>query len=506
MKPRQLLIVASVCVCCTCHAMPNAFGVELSHGRQVVLNRGLQIQSLIWANAPGVSDIDLWKTANFTTWNIWAMSVPWIPSGTQWGRLYDYPFQPTSAKYLDTWHPEAMSHLDQFASFQYGDEIGKSSGVIGNPTLMADMRTTFDAWRSLYPNTLVYTNFAGYREVNNQAGLRTYMQTTHPDMLCMDVYPSFSFSNGARNDWYAKMQGFRQVALEGWDGTGRTPIACGQYLNMYRESYGDAKPSESYVRLQQNASWAFGHTFVSAFVYNDPISTNVVSVMFDSAGDTQPNEVFGYVAETNRQSRNLGQALTRLVNTDIRMIPGSGKSVSGTGVTQWNADGYWTKAGIPSTGGYLDYLSAITPTVSEGGPIDTTYNDILIGYFKPLKDDNSGFTFADGLHFMIVNGSASGTAAASAQWYHVDFDFAGTDFDSLVRMSRDTGRVELVPLTLQSGSNYAFDLYLPGGTGDLFAFWDSSNPLPTPEPGALGMLAIGLGGMAAYTWKKRNTR
>jgi hypothetical protein len=478
----------------------------LSHGRQVVLNRGLQIQSLIWANGPGLSDVDLWRSANFTTWSIWNLSAPWIPSGTQWARLYDYPFQPTSAKYLDTWHPEAMSHLDQFASLQYGDEIGKSNGVIGNPTLMADMRTTFDAWRGLYPNTLVHSNFAGYREVNNQAGLQTYMRTTHPDMLTFDYYPNYSFPTSDRNTWYSLMQGYRQVALEGWDGTGQQPIAYGQFLNLYRSSYRGAKPSESYVRLQQNASWAFGNSFVSAFVYNDPISTGLAAAMFDSAGDSLPNEVFGYVAATNRESRNLSPALARLVSTDICMMPGSGKSISGTGLAQWNSSGTSLNAHSANTAGYADCISAITPITGLGGATDTSYSDVLVGYFKPLLESNPGFTFADGLHFMIVNGSATGTAAASAQWYHVDFNFAGTDFDSLVRMSRDTGRVELVPLTLQSGSNCAFDLYLPGGTGDLFTFWDSSNPLPTPEPGVLGMLVIGLGGMAVHTWTRRNTK
>ena len=161
-----------------------------------------------------------------------------------------------------------------------------------------------------------------------------------------------------------------------------------------------------------------------------------------------------------------------------------------------------------NTGGYSDYLTSITPTVSQGGATATSYSDILIGYFKPLLADNSEATFVDGLHFMIVNGASQGTAAASAQWYHLTFDFTGSGFNELVRLSRDTGKVEAVSLTHISGSQYYLDLNLPGGTGDLFGYWNSSNPLSSiPEPGTLTLLGAGLIGTLAYAWRKqRHTR
>jgi len=114
---------------------------------------------------------------------------------------------------------------------------------------------------------------------------------------------------------------------------------------------------------------------------------------------------------------------------------------------------------------------------------------------------------------MLVNGSsgAQGTAttagslaSASAQWYHLTFDFTGSNFNELVRLSRDTGMVEAVPLTLISGSQYYLDLNLPGGTGDLFTFWNSSNALPTiPEPSVVTLMLTGLLGTLAYVWKRR---
>lgn len=218
--------------------------------------------------------------------------------------------------------------------------------------------------------------------------------------------------------------------------------------------------------------------------------------MFDSAGDSQPNAVFNYVAGANRESRNLGPALVRMLSTGIFMKPGSGKSVSGTGLTTWSAH-----AG--NTTGYTDYLTGITPTTTQGGTTATSFSDILVGYFKPLQSNNNDATFVNGLHFMIVNGSAAGTAAASAQWYHLTFDFTGSSFNSLVELDRNTGLVDLISLTNTGGSTYSLDWNLPGGTGDLFAFWNSSNPLPTvPEPSSLLLLGTGLAGMLAYVQRK----
>jgi len=309
------------------------------------------------------------------------------------------------------------------------------------------------------------------------------------------------------------MQIYRTAGLAGNDGAGTSPIPYAQYLDLYRSSYTAATPSESFVRLQQNASWTFGYSMVTAYVYNDWD----VGAMFDSAGDGSPNAVFNYVAETNRQSRNLGPALTRLVSTDIRMIPGKysdytwwqGNHIDTlplpSGISPW-ASGH-VHGDIKGNNGGSDYITGITPITGPGGGANSTYSDVLIGYFKPLLASNPGCTFADGLHFMIVNGASQGTAAAAQQWYHLTFNFTGSDFDSLVRLSRDTGKVELVALTPTGSSNYYLDLNLPGGTGDLFGYWDRSNPLPSvPEPGTVVLLSNGLIGLLAYAWRNMKKR
>ena len=496
MKLCPSYVIVFLCVFSLWHIAINAKGVELSRGRQILLDRGLQIQGLAFRCNSLPIDYDRWNATNFTTLNAWNSSSQIVyetPVGTPWGRVYE-----------DNWWemPSDPALLDNLVSLQYWDEREPDATFTNNS------KARFKDWQTMYPNTLAYTNFYGHQI--DATELATYMQAAEPDMVMFDTYPPFDFPTPNRNMWYSYMQKYRTAGLAGNDGTGQQPIPYGQFLNLYRSDYTKSLPSESYVRLQQNASLAFGYTFISAFVYNDPNYSGVVSTMFSSSGDSSPTPVFDYVAEANRQSRNLGPALVRLVSTDIQMIPSKnpwGYNTVPSGISAWSS-------GTADTGGYTDYITSVQPTGWQGGVNDTTYSDILVGYFEPLLADNSGCTFANGLHFMIVNG-ATGTstaynapgdpASASEQWYRISFDFIGSDYDSLVRLSRDTGEVELVELTHTVNSAYYFDLNLPGGTGDLFAYWDSSNPLPTiPEPGAIIMLFTGLMGLMAYArWNRR---
>jgi hypothetical protein len=448
-----------------------------------------------------------------------------LPAGQRWSRLYD--ITKPSTKYLS---PNELPYANRLTMYLYDDEL--SDAQISDPARLSDMAATYADWRQRYPNAMVGSNFTG--TMPNDANLVNYMQVTQPDLLTFDDYVGdYDFRAEERDRWYTAMQRFRKAGLAGNDGTGTTPLAYGQFLRLYRTALTiEPLPTESFVRLQQNVSWAFGYTFVDAYTYNTTPGSSGSAAMFTTADDSTPNAVFNYVKETNRQSRNLGPALVRLVSTDVQMIQGSNYTSLPDGVSRWgqsDTNGDIQKllsSHTANTGGYTDYITGIAPMVSKGGAIDTTYGDILIGYLKPLLSDNKGCTFADGLHFMIVNGSvgpgtsgavpvdangvvdstalAAGTADALAQWYRVMFDFTGSNFDSLVRLSRDTGKVELVTLTPMGGSTYALDLYLPGGTGDLFAFWDRSNPLPSvPEPGALVLVTTGLIGMMAYAWRRR---
>lgn len=447
---------------------------NVSRGRQVTLQRGFQLQALTFTlPQDGFTNLELWKSANYTTFNFWDRSdidgdtFAQFEPGQQWGRVWG-----GGPPNLDGLYPQERAHHSTLTDIQWYDE------VLDTMQRLPEIATQFRAWNTNHPNALAHANFHGLREVGSVAGLANYLQATKPDVLTHDDYPPFSFTGSGRTNWYSIMQTYRTTALAGFttdSGTNSGPVPYGQFLNLYRDSYSDPIPSESYVRLQQNASLAFGYTWLSTFIYNRPVSLGLSPVTFNSDGDENPNALFGFLADTNRQTRNLGNALVRMVSTDIRMIRGRNGVFTNSlpsGLSSWSS-------GTANTGGYADYITSIQPTTSAGGANDTTHADVLVGYFNPLKTDNSDFTFVDGLRFMIVNGSAAGTASASAQWYRVNFDFTGSNFNSLVRLRRDTGGVELIPLTNVGGSAFAIDLNLPGGTGDLFGFWNSQTPLPS---------------------------
>jgi hypothetical protein len=457
---------------------------------------------------------EMWSRTGFTSIQIThqnASLIAGLPSNSLWGRSF-YPGV-EDYRYLADGE---MQHANEYLSFRYGDELLD----VADPARQNDMRTTYDNWNTLYPNTLAFTNFWGGQLDAN--ALKSYMETTRPDMLMFDHYLGL-FST--RETWYAEMCKYRTTALAGFDGSGTKPLPYAQYTRAFlRNGYSDPLPGESFVRVQHFASWAFGYTFTSAFVYNTPFNAEpgtAYSAMFSTEGDSNPTPVFGYVAETNRQSRNLGPALVRLVSTDIRIIPATYAThqerywdwgwkyrtvddnlAMPEGISEWSRGA-----------GGDNYITGITPLGNDNG-VSHVHGDVLIGYSRPLLASNPGCTFADGLHFMIVNGrgtsesewwdSTGTTAESMAEWYRLTFDFTGSQFDSLVRLSRETGQVELVALNPLGASRYSLDLYLEGGTGDLFRFWDSSNPLPSvPEPGALVLTATGFIGLLVYRRKQR---
>lgn len=88
---------------------------------------------------------------------------------------------------------------------------------------------------------------------------------------------------------------------------------------------------------------------------------------------------------------------------------------------------------------------------------------------------------------MIVNGLIDPTLGANVQQnVHLTFNFAGTRINSLQRLNRSTGIVEVVPLVSDGGSSYHLDLVLSGGSGDMLKFntgapFLTSQATPTPN-------------------------
>jgi hypothetical protein len=463
------------------------YRLPISRGRQVILNRGLQIQALVNPIVPPTGpDINLWLSANFTTFMPWHTSTDNNPSilaqlaaaGAQWSR------ESFISSYLASWE---LPYLDNFVTMQYQDELFQT------PEVLASEKSSFATWNMLYSNALAYTNFSASNEVTM---LHDYMQFTHPDMLMFDYYPSITFPENDRNTWYFEMQKFRTLGLEGNDGTGKKPIPYGQWLNLYRRNSAVGFPSESYVRLQQFASWAFGYTFIEAYMYNASGFDTVVPVMFDTNGEQ--TVVFDYVADANIESRRLGSALVRLLSTDVRMKVGEHYVGQEKVWDFWPLFYHWEDVYEPNSlpTDLLAWNTTVDPyitniSVTNLGPYNNGHpGDLLIGFFKPLHESFDGSSYSNQKYFMIVNGLINYTEDDSSAYYcrqaiTIDFNFGTSGINSIQRMKRTDsnsdgiGDVETIiagssydglTFTSLGGNTYSMVLTLPGGTGDLFKY------------------------------------
>ena len=185
--------------------------------------------------------------------------------------------------------------------------------------------------------------------------------------------------------------------------------------------------------------------------------------MFSGVDDSIPTAKFDQVAETNRQSRNLGPALVRLISTDVRMIMGKHGS---SGVTNTTPAGVTT--GLAETPGYLMSVSPTNlGTLNNGKP-----GDVIVGIFKVLHESFDGDQYNNEKYFMVTNGlsDGSGTAAQTQQQIRLTFDMGSSGITSIQRLSRNTGTVEIIPLTADGNGGYYVDIVLDGGTGDLFKY------------------------------------
>lgn len=429
---------------------------ELSPGHRILIEKGLQLQAQIFPRLEdtGVEvgfSLSRFAESNFTTANFHYNNDCNLYLGDPatcpfWGRIAGYGL-------VD---PGEMPYLDKMVSFQYGDELDMT-----NPTTITLAAGWMASNREGYPDVISYTNEEGHGATADQ--MRSYMATAKPDMVMFDEYAfNGSLTGGSPTVLYECMQKYRGVALAGNDGTGQTPIPYALYTQTFSFP-GQHVVAESEMALNQFAAWAFGFKYISAFTYTShSASMNLIPVLFNGVGDSSPTDKFYQMAEINRQSRNLGPALVRLLSTDVRMVMGRHGS----------EDPNTPPAGV-TTGiaGADPYITAIT-AANAGSKNNGKPGDVIVGFFKPLHESFDGLDYADQKYFMITNGlsDAAGTALETRQNIRIDFNFGASGITGLQRLSRTTGQVETVTLMSDGGSLYHLDLVLDGGTGDLFKF------------------------------------
>ena len=473
--------LASVIVILALSSLAAAGPEDLDPGHRLLIKWGLQIQAQVFHSPTNSFDLKRWKDSNFTTVNFHAGEYPSAPghsSNPTYIKLLGPPPAIPWARWVmssEQVHltPHELPYLPNMVSLLYFDEKD-----IRDSQFQQSMAKAVQRWHTEHPDVIVFHNSFGGAFYPKE--LRQYMQAVKPDMLSIDSYP-FRLSHirkppshpigGSPRVWYEHMQKYRLVALAGHDGTGKRPIPYAQYLDTFTFNHEKRHlTADSEIRLNQFASWTFGFTGVSAFIYNSPDGHGIESALFDGLGDAQPTRAFFHIAETNRQSLNLGPTLVRLQSTDVRIIPGQHMDTT----PRRPVDNVMPAGLGPVTAWDRRAGPYITRIVAENiGPLnDGLRGDVLVGYFKPLLESDDGPDHEKEIYFMITNGltAPSGPATATQQRIRLDFDFAKSGITSLQRRSRQTGLIEVVPLAHHGGSRYHLDLVLDGGTGDLFKF------------------------------------
>ena len=454
-------------------SFPIAAGEGLSRGHRVLLKRGLQLQAMTFVSQTGYFDPVRWAESNFTTIDFCGSPYPvsLMPPGTEtmpWSRYMYYDTDITEAEY-----PYAAN----LVRLQLRDEQN-----IADEAELALMAPAMTALQAKYPSAMIHTNQSGdtgtYQSFTTEQ-LRTYMRRIKPDMLMFDKYPFAGYdAGGAPLSYYQTLEKYRKLGLAGNDGTGAQPIPVGTYTQTFTyDGVRNHIVSESEVRLNNFAAWAFGCKLVCSFFYENRRNSPSLPVMFAGDGTENPTPVFYHVAETNRQSLNLGLALVRLKCHRVAMKMGryhyNDRSVYNevpVGVTAWGSS-------------QDPYIAGITAT-NIGSLNHGLEGDVIVGYFQPLDPSFADRGHAEDLYFMVVNAlsNPTGSAAECRQLVHLDFDFSNSNVRGLLQLSRETGEVERVALVDKGGSLYGLDLKLDGGTGDLFKFDNGAAFVSKPTP------------------------
>ncbi|BBH22747.1 hypothetical protein Back11_40920 [Paenibacillus baekrokdamisoli] len=449
----------------------------LSRASRVLIDRGLQMQTWMRAieqEGASFATPEEWKGSNFTTatyyeWPFYNTSFHKALPDAQWSLKKDLGGSPTDADKKGFLSSEQAANVNNLITISFGDEESYSEDVL----------KTFTDWfklsHQLYPNVLAHSNQQSRQWQRDS--FETYIKTAEPDLLTFDDY-MFSTLGTDKNLFTTVLNNIndqRTIALGGFDRTGQSPIAFGQYLLGFKtgKEPADVGPyiiTESQVYGIPFATLTLGGKWLSMFRWE---YDSRYFLFFDK--DRKPTPQYYQYAEMARQIKNLGPHLVRLNSTDVFTVPGQYKDESGA--IQNNK----TPRETPVLNKYnrLTHPYLRSMTVKNNGTENNGLNgDALIGFFDPLPGTQSFFGSADMEYFMVMNGLTTGngllpdkqhgSGADTKQTITVELNLAKYTPDAIKRVSRDTGKLEAVALKSLGGNRYQLNVTLNGGVADLF--------------------------------------
>jgi autotransporter-associated beta strand protein len=489
-----LRMVAAVVAACAPGALrAQVIPPGLDKGHRILLEKGFAIHAM----AVDQPEVPNWAVFDAGGWNGVDFQFNYFaPSAYLGAAPGNHIWQ---ASYVDYGHTSFTAAEAPYASncmrIQLFDEQD-----LNDATVRANTASWFAAARANYPDTILSVNQIPFAPTDSN--FRDFMQTSQPDMLMIDSYRWTSDPSQGSWNLLSDMQRHRNFALSGNDGTGAHPIPYGFYTQAIDAG---RVVSESELRYEHFAAWALGYTMTDDFTYNMNASYSGVKSIFFANGSEQANPTASYyqIKPINRDGRNLGPALVRLLSTDVRFINGYNSSglqnPTPISMSNWNVG-----AGDP----YLRSHSRVNMGTKNNGYA----GDVMLSWFKPLDKTLDSDSYSGERYFAVLNGltDPNGSAADCTQIVQLTYDFGATGIRTLQRLRRDTGAVDVLPMTRLADGQYTIILTLDGGTMDLLKFNDGAPFVGVPATGLFywdsdaqaagndGSSGAGLGGSGSW--------
>ncbi|RKX37797.1 MAG: hypothetical protein DRP64_16700 [Verrucomicrobia bacterium] len=337
--------------------------------------------------------------------------------------------------WLDKWEIFYIGGIENLATLQALDEQDLSSGTINT------LKTAFDRWKPVYPNTLVHGNIIG-TESRFYNGYDTYLVTAKPDLAFMDAY-EFNGNGGTLDKHYYALKTMRAFGKIGIGSTQYAePIPYGMWYQCM--SMMGRQQTQPEVCLAMYSPIAYGYKVLKGWVYsyNANIQTTYADVLFSNDNDTGRTAYFDIMAENNRQIELMGDTLVRLSNEGVWDVNDENGQIPA-----------WSPSDIPE-------ITDISAT-----------DDVVISKFVPLHEDFDGSSYNNETYFFLLNGNVpwadtSKTPANTAQTITLTMGGGITALEAIdLSSGAGAGTIETIPVIGGTVS-----ITLDGGRGKLFKF------------------------------------
>lgn len=448
----------------------------LSRASSELIKKGLQLQTWMTTDTTGrkFASKDEWNDSNLTTATYYEGSsynktFQQENPGAEWGMVKGAFGQsvtnPTEEEKTNGYlSKDQLANIKNLTTVCFGDEENFNTSIVDT------FKQWFELSHKLYPNVLVHSNQQAKQW--QSADYQYYMQTAKPDVLTFDDY--LYTPDGTDRNMFTTIVNYinavRTFALAGYDGTGRSPIAFGQYLLGFKT--GDNNNyviTESQINAVPFATLTMGGKWLSLFRWE---YQSDVFLLFDKSGK-RTQQYYQY-AQMAKKVRYLSPYLVRLNSTDVYFLAGENMDENGKVVNDSTPDNI---QGVVACSNEHPYIRNIT-AVNEGKQNSGLRGDVLVGFYKPLPDTGDFFPSPNMEYFMVMNGltagnglpqsSQHGSGKETQQTITLQLNLAKYKADALKMIDQDTGKTKRVPLQHISGYNYKVVITLNGGSAELF--------------------------------------